>query len=1455
MAGRIISRSSRVSRSGVETPPDRRAGFYTSTSRLALVALFGAGASLLAVPAWAANFNVSSASQLNDAINRAANGDTITFTSDITLGSSLPSITKNITILGNGKTLSGGNLNRGFVIGDPFNASVKPTVAINNLTIANTLAKGGDGAMGELRGGGAGGGGAGLGSALLVLAGANLTVTNVALLNGKAQGGNGGRLYATGGHFDPRLAGGGGGGYFSDGKLGVTGGFPLGYGGHGGLPGGGDGGNNRSGSSARPGGFGGGGGGQGMFRNMPGGAGGFGGGGGGSGYGSPVANAKGGFGGADANGQYGGGGAGLGGAIFVQQGGTLTLGGSLNISGNAVQGGSTANGATAKAFGSGFFLQGNGSLALAPGAGQTQTIADVIADQTGVGGTGANAGSWQLVKNGAGTTILTGANAYTGGTTINAGTLQGNTTSLVGNFTDNASLVFDQGADGSFAGAVSGSGGLTKAGAAALTLTGRNTYSGGTFVTAGLLLLNGSSGLPGAVTLNGGMIGVSGGGTTVANNPISIGPASGSGVYAAAGANLSLSGVVSGGQLTKSGAGDVTLTGANTFTGAEITSGVLRFNTAANLGAPGDIVINGGSVGSTSATPAGTAINRSLVLLGAGGVDVGNNALTWSGPIAGAGQFVKSGAGSLTLTGVNTYAGGTKVTNGALIIGSDAVLGEAGTGVTLMGSGSLRATETFATSRPFLLTNFIRINVDDTKQLTLNGIISGSVLAKDGPGTLVLNGANTYSGTDIDNGQLVGNSTSIRGDIFASSNTSVRFEQATTGTFGGDITGRGAVIKTNVGQLTLTGKNDYSGGTFIFLGTLQGTSDSLQGDIVNDSRIVFNQDFDGTFGGNLSQEDGIGTLIKAGVGNLAMTGTSFTTVTNVNGGTLTVDGSLGSPVTAVNDGGTLVVNGRMTSDAVSVNSGGSMAVNGNLTSPLVTISPDGELQGHGNIVGDVDDKGGEIAPGNSIGTLHISGPLEMEPHSEYQVQINGASSDEIEVSQTAKIESSTFEVERYNTAASPVLPGKTYTILTTGGGLTVAEPTVAIADFPFINFTLTEDAFNGYLTTSRSAERFAELASTPNEAAVANALDSATSSLAWQQVVGASTADARAAFSSLSNASIHASAAGVLSEQSHFLRDAVLDRLRQDFPVGPAADPDSVLSYAEAVPATPAVAALPTRKAPVVAPLGPVYAVWAQGLGGWGSLGGNSNVTRTNDSIGGVISGIDVTFNRMFRLGFAGGYSQSNFNSVNIPASGSADSYHFAVYGGWQDGPWALRGGGSVSWNDLNTSRQVTAVALGGQQTSSYADKTWQGFVEGARNFAFGQASLEPFANVAYVHVGGDVSESGLAAMSGSTSFDTTYTTLGAHGSYVLPAGLTAQATLGWRYAFGDVTPFSTLAFQSGGNAFALAGSPIARNALVTELGVNYAIGPSATLGVTYSGQYAGGANENAGKATLTVRF
>jgi len=124
---------------------------------------------------------------------------------------------------------------------------------------------------------------------------------------------------------------------------------------------------------------------------------------------------------------------GAGGAIFVA-GGTLKLMGPLTISGNEVAAGAGASGSTAaSAFGTGLFLVGNDSnnsgsgslLTVSPGTGQTQTISDVIADQTGSGGVGV----WGLTLNGSGSLILSGANTFSGGVTVINGYLGVNNTS------------------------------------------------------------------------------------------------------------------------------------------------------------------------------------------------------------------------------------------------------------------------------------------------------------------------------------------------------------------------------------------------------------------------------------------------------------------------------------------------------------------------------------------------------------------------------------------------------------------------------------------------------------------------------------------------------------------------------------------------------------------------------------------------------------------------------------------------------------------------------------------------------------------------------------------------------------------------------------------------------------------------------------------------------------------
>jgi uncharacterized protein with beta-barrel porin domain len=493
------------------------------------------------------------------------------------------------------------------------------------------------GNVGSAGGGGTNGGGGGGGGNGSTAGGGGSGGAN----GGGGGGGSGGSTFVSGvggaGGAGSLFGGGGGGG----GAL-IFGAGAGGNGGTGGFGGGGGGlatsASGDTGVRAGSGGYGGGGGGGGASNGFAIGneAGGFGGGGGGGIDGTGT----GGFGGGNTfmNSGGGGGGGGLGGAIFVQAGGSVTIAGSLTVNGNTVSGGSGAPGGdNGSAFGSGIFFQGaNGTrTTLSFGAGN-QLIGDAIADYIGSGGTNPGGGteaadqggSVAISKSGGGTLTLSGANTYTGGTTLTLGTLvignngalgtgtlamaAGTTLSFLntGNFTiANAITVSGDpiftppsGTTQTISGVISDGvlpGFVNMQGPGTLVLSGANTYSGGTTVAAGTLQIGGSGTL-GAAT---GTLGVSGGlldlgGTTQMTGALTLtGGTIQDGTLKSASFGVQ-SGTISaalagGGALTKTGSGTVVLSGIDSYTGATTVIGG-TLDVEGTLGGTSSVTVNAG---------------------------------------------------------------------------------------------------------------------------------------------------------------------------------------------------------------------------------------------------------------------------------------------------------------------------------------------------------------------------------------------------------------------------------------------------------------------------------------------------------------------------------------------------------------------------------------------------------------------------------------------------------------------------------------------------------------------------------------------------------------------------------------------------------------------------------------------------------------------------------------------
>jgi autotransporter-associated beta strand protein len=552
----------------------------------------------------------------------------------------------------------------------------------------------------------------------------------------------------------------------------------------------------------------------------------------------------------------------------------------------------------------------------------TITVANLVQDGGLIGA---------LVQAGSGTTILTANNTYTGGTTISAGTLQlgnGGTTGWLGTgaVTNNANLVFNRSDSITVANAISGTGHVTFTNFGGVFLTGNNTYTGGTTIYEGAILV-GNGGTTGSIT--GDVIA----GVATSNSGINFDRSD----------NITFGGNISGlGYLAQYGTGTLTLTGNNTY-GAYTTilQGTLAIASASSLGA-GDIKMYGG-VGGTLQFNAAFALAQNI-LLGGGNFDTNGNNDTLSGVLstmqgsnvqAGYGGFAKLGAGTLTLTGANTYLGPTVISTGTLQIGNGGTIGSLGTGA--------------VTDNSMLVFN-------RSDNITVANDISGSgTLTQAGSGTLTLTGTDTYTGvTTISSGTLalsgshgiMASSSVADNAVFdisqAASSTLIKSlsgsgtvalggrqltitngtGQVSTGVFSGVIQdggiggGTGGSVAISGGSEAFTGSNTYTGTTTIAAGAslyigLNTATGSLGGGAVTDNGFLAYARTAATTLANVIS--GSGELDQLGSGTLTITAAdSYTGRTLIDTGTtlaLSGAGSIAASSYVGDYGGTFDISG------------------------------------------------------------------------------------------------------------------------------------------------------------------------------------------------------------------------------------------------------------------------------------------------------------------------------------------------------------------------------------------------------------------------------------------------------------------------------------------------------------------------------------------------------------------
>ncbi|MCE9542877.1 MAG: autotransporter domain-containing protein, partial [Verrucomicrobia bacterium] len=1074
--------------------------------------------------------------------------------------------------------------------------------------------------------------------------------------------------------------------------------------------------------------------------------------------------------------------------------------------------------------------------------------------------------------------------------TLNIGSGSQTLAALSGNggVSNNGSLGLDGGTSSSFAGSIFGNGSLTMSGAGTLTLAGSNSFTGGTFVNAGELALASTNALSrtNAINVAGGTLKTLTDFQTAGVVSLSSGSITGAGSLSAGSFALTsgmASAVLAGNaSVTKTGAGTVTLSGGNTYSGGTtLSAGTLVASHFSALGNPtNSLTVNGGTL-----DLGGTTNTQGTVTVAGGSITNGGlnatNFQVQTGSVAanlgGIASLTKSGSGTATLSASNSYTAGTTLREGALLLsGSSATLGASTNALTVAGGildlGATNRTVGAFTLRGGSVTNGTLASSSYALEsgILRAGLSGSGSMTKAGSGDVALHGNSSgYSGAaSITQGRLEAFATNAIGSgtvTLSGSSSSAQGVLAlqTNLTIGALNWGTNGVIALTPGAMTLNIlgllENAAGGGVFDFgsfstsgtntiltfatstnfttssfsvLGSSQWgfglSSTSLSAFYLGGESITNNSNtaITNSTTNSTLKVDGGTTVIAAGV-----TSTSTNSV-SVNGGNIVTLGSIVTPTVTVTAGGLGVAQGGSITASNSVTASGDNSVivnNGEITTPVLALNNGGTLLGSGRVIGDVRVDGGNVSPGNSPGTLTVTGNYSVSSGA-LNIEVASPSNyDKVVVTGVATLGGS-LNLIPYDGYVMQF--GDNYTFLTAAGGISGSYSATNTPAGIRARLMQSQTSLSALIAPAS----YTQVAVTQNQVNVAHALDGFIPATSGDKATVSTALDSLTAsqYSPAFEAiqpTIYQSLSTIAFNNANAQNMGLVQRLWNQRIAGSGF---SMSGFADNTPFLEGQGNGKSVMDPNKDILRPSpdnnWGLFVDGNGIFAQANSGNMLPNYNAQGGGVTTGVTYRVNPVISVGTYVGYqgTYAKYNGGSSMTDNSVRFGGFATYGR-QDGKGffadGILGGG---YNSYQVTRNIQFGSINRTANSAPSAGELDSMLATGYDFKKGMWTFGPTASLQYTYFGANsFSENGAQSLNLSNvgwNTSSMLSSLGAHAAFTWQATkdlvVVPQLNLSWQHEFLQ-NPYSINSSLGGASLSNLSSAPI-RDFLYTGVGVTF---------------------------------